>query len=167
MRRTTAALHLLPILVAVDLGTKFWAIQNLADLAQPTVLLPGFALRLVLNPGISWGLFAGSPWLVTLVTAAMTLALAIWFARSTTGRDRAAIACILAGAASNLVDRLVNGAVTDFLSFGNPAAPLFTNNMADVWIGLGVIILFGGALIRARKRSAVVASSPSDGAHGL
>lgn len=155
MRKLTVALYLVPTLVAVDLSAKFWVIQNLGGIAEAVPLAPGLSLRLVSNPGVSFGMFAGSPWPVTLVTAAMTIVLTVWFARSRLERDYLAIGCILAGATSNLIDRLVNGAVTDFLSFGSLDAPLFTNNLADIWITLGVLLLFGGALLDSRKNMAV------------
>lgn len=156
MRKTTVALYAVPILIAVDLAAKVWAIQNMGGLAEAIPLLPGLSLRLMFNPGVSFGMFSGSPWPVTIVTAVMTLALAIWFVRSRTEREYLAIGCIMAGAVSNLVDRLVNGAVTDFLSFGDPSAPLFTNNLADIWITLGVILLFGGSLVDLRTSRVAV-----------
>ncbi|GHA38879.1 lipoprotein signal peptidase [Devosia pacifica] len=161
MRKFTAGLYLVPILIAVDLGAKFWAIQNLGGIAEAVPLAPGLSLRLVSNPGVSFGLFAGSPWPVTLVTAAMTIALMVWFARSRLEREYVAIGSILAGASSNLIDRLINGAVTDFLSFGGLDAPLFTNNLADIWITVGVVILFGGALLELRKTVPVRGNHPS------
>lgn len=150
MRKFTVGLYLVPILVALDLGVKIWATQNLGGMTEAVPLAPGLSLRLVSNPGVSFGLFAGSPWPVTLVTAAMTVGLTAWFARSRSEREYLAIGCILAGAVSNLIDRLVNGAVTDFLSFGSLNAPLFTNNLADIWITVGVVLLFGGSVLRAR-----------------
>lgn len=151
MRKFTAGLYLVPILIAVDLGAKVWAIQNLGGPPEAVPLVPGLSLRLPSNPGVSFGMFAGSPWPVTLVTGAMTMALAVWFYRSRIQREYVAIGCIVAGAASNLIDRLVNGAVTDFLSFGSLQSPLFTNNLAHVWITFGVVLLFGGALHDLRK----------------
>jgi len=147
VKKFTVGLYLIPILVAVDLGTKFWAMQNLSEIAEAIPLAPGLSLHLVSNPGVSFGLFAGSPWPLTLVTTVMTVAFIVWFARSRLKREYVAIGSILAGAASNLIDRLLNGAVTDFLSFGSLDAPLFTNNLADIWITFGVVILFGGAFL--------------------
>ncbi|WP_162783654.1 signal peptidase II [Devosia naphthalenivorans] len=158
MRKAFVALYLIPILVAVDIGTKFWALETMKGFVGAIPLVPGLSLRLVFNPGVSFGLFAGSPWPVALVTAAMTATLVIWFARSKSDREPLAIGCIIAGAASNLIDRLLNGAVTDFLSFGSLDTPLFTNNLADVWITLGVILLFGGALLDRRTTYAATRS---------
>ena len=155
MRKVTVALYVVPILVAADLAAKFWARDALDGVVGPIPLIPGISLRLASNPGVSFGLFAGSPWPVTLVTAAMTAALALWFARAKADWEPLAIGCIMAGAASNLVDRLLNGAVTDFLSFGARDAPLFTNNLADIWITAGVIMLFGSTLLAQRRQSPV------------
>lgn len=150
----TVGLYLIPMLVAVDLGAKSWAIEHL-EVNEVVPLLPGLSLRLLHNTGVSFNLFAGSPWPVTLVTAAMTVGLTIWFQRSRAQMEYLAVGCIMAGAASNLIDRLLNGAVTDFLSFGSRDSPLFTNNLADIWITLGVLVLFGGALLDRRRSDAV------------
>ena len=50
MRKSAAALYLLPILVAVDLGSKFWAIETLTSPTAPVPLIPGLSLRLAFNP---------------------------------------------------------------------------------------------------------------------
>lgn len=150
MKKFTVGLYLIPILVSVDLSAKFWAIQNLRNMSEAVPLATGLSLRLLSNPGVSFGLFAGSPWPVTVVTAAMIVVLTAWFARSRLEREYLALGCILAGATSNLIDRLVNGAVTDFLSFGSLNSPLFTNNLADIWITCGVAVLFVGMLFGSR-----------------
>lgn len=146
------ASYLMPPLLALDLSTKLWTRQSLEMNAWPAPLLPGLSLRFVENPGISFGIMGGSPLAVTLLTGAMIVVLLVWFIRSHVVREQFALGFILAGALANLIDRLVHGSVTDFLAWGPLEAPLFTNNLADIWITLGVIFLFGGMLLKARTR---------------
>lgn len=56
----------------------------------------------------------------------------------------------LGGATGNLIDRLLNNEVTDFISVG--AFPVF--NIADASISIGVVILLLGVWIQERKEKA-------------
>lgn len=60
--------------------------------------------------------------------------------------EATALGLIAGGAAGNIVDRVHQGAVTDFLDFhiGNWHWPTF--NMADVAISIGVALLPAGSL---------------------
>ncbi|MEW1882897.1 signal peptidase II, partial [Rhodococcus sp. NPDC080181] len=59
-----------------------------------------------------------------------------------------ALALILAGALSNVLDRLVDGAVTDYFHTG--WWPTF--NLADIYITCGVVLMIGAALARERAQ---------------
>jgi signal peptidase II len=56
----------------------------------------------------------------------------------------------LGGAVGNLIDRLLNNEVTDFISVGT--FPVF--NIADASISIGVVILLIGVWIQERKDKA-------------
>ncbi|WMT86455.1 signal peptidase II [Pelagibacterium sp. 26DY04] len=143
------ALYLVPGLVGLDLAAKIWALGAL-DVSDPAIaLMPGLSLKLAFNSGVSFGFFSGSPFLVLIVTAVLVLALTIWFFRTSSSLDALALGCIIAGAVSNLADRGVHGAVTDFLAWGPRDSPFFVNNLADIWITAGVLILFGGPMLRS------------------
>lgn len=143
------ALYLVPGLIGLDLATKIWALAVLEASHPAIVLAPGLSLKLVFNPGISFGFFSGSPVLVLIVTTVLVLALTVWFFRTSSSLDALALGCIIAGAVSNLADRGVHGAVTDFLAWGPRGSPFFVNNLADLWITAGVLILFGGPMLRS------------------
>lgn len=71
-----------------------------------------------------------------------SVALAVWIAkRSTAPRERWAYAAILGGALGNVLDRVIRGAVVDWLDFhwsGNHW-PAF--NIADIGISIGAALL--------------------------
>ena len=103
--------------------------------------LPGVLdLTCFRNTGAGFSILAGHTWLLTVISAVLSvlLALALWknFFRRPAGKT--ALALLLAGAVGNLIDRAVFGGVTDmfrtlFISF-----PVF--NVADICVTAGGIL---------------------------
>lgn len=125
-----------------DLSVKAIAAQALPG--RGTVDLPGpLDLRLLFNPGAAFGLGAALPAAAVIVgTGLLVVAVAVyaWHAAptlATTGR--VGLALVLGGAAANLIDRMVDGVVTDYLHTG--WWPTF--NLADIAIvtGAGLLLL--------------------------
>jgi len=101
-----------------------------------------FDYVLVWNTGVSYGLFGDLPlWVLGIVIGAATLALAVWWWRSTQALVRAGLALCIGGALSNAVDRLLYGAVADFFHFHWQAYSFYIFNIADVAITVGVLLL--------------------------
>jgi signal peptidase II len=101
-------------------------------------LVLGIHLTNVRNSGVAFGLLAGAGSLLTIVTFAALVALAVFFA--THARQPLAwlpTGLLLGGALGNLLDRVREGAVTDFIDF--PWWPAF--NVADIAITFGVLSL--------------------------
>ena len=101
-------------------------------------LILGFHLVNFRNTGIAFGLFEdGGALLVVFAVIALT-ALLVFFVRH---RDRPLIwlpvGLLIGGAAGNLIDRIREGAVTDFVD--PPWWPAF--NVADAAITFGVLTL--------------------------
>lgn len=94
-------------------------------------------LQVTHNQGIAFGLQIPSPWQERLIGLALLLvALAAFLQQDT--RDRSlAYGLILGGAMGNLVDRMIDGLVTDYIQIGT--FPFF--NLADSAICLGVGLL--------------------------
>jgi signal peptidase II len=131
-----------------DIGTKELAETALAKSDLP---LGPLNLHLSYNSGIAFGLGdTGPSWVVIASTTALTLALGV-FAWSSTKqsarRNATALGLILGGAAANLVDRVGDSRVTDYIDFG--WWPSF--NFADVSIVAGAIAT--AALVNRRHKS--------------
>ena len=127
---------------ATDLVVKAAAARALAG--RNTVDVPGpLDLRLLFNPGAAFGLGAALPAGTMAVVTGVLVAGLIWYAwraAPSIGRaGRAGLAVLLGGAAANLVDRSLDGVVTDYLHTG--WWPTF--NLADVAIvtGAGLLLL--------------------------
>jgi len=135
-------------ILAADRATKY-AVESLTAEGFRQVLVPGFAALVhSRNTGMAFGLFGGSEtrWFslgLLLVAGAVVLLLA-WLlvtGRSGTPLTGAGLASLAGGAAGNLLDRLLHGAVTDFVELhaGSFYWPAF--NVADAAITVGAVLL--------------------------
>lgn len=106
-----------------------------------------FNVVLFYNRGVSFGLFSSGsayvPYILAAFGLAVTIGLAVWAFRTESPLQKAALAFIVGGAASNVLDRLEEGAVTDFLDFHIGALHWPAFNLADAAIvcGVGVLLL--------------------------
>jgi signal peptidase II len=120
--------------VGADQAAK-WLVRRQAG-ELPFEIGWGVRLRLVSNPGVSFGRLtdAGDVVLVAVAALALGLVLALVIGPA---RYRLGLGLVLGGAVGNLIDRIRFGAVVDFLDV--PWWPTF--NVADVAIVAGVAFL--------------------------
>lgn len=134
---------------AIDIATKLLAVQYLG--ASTMSVVPGVNLSLGFNRGISFGLLTAETslkrWALKLVTLPIIAGLAIFMWRSDDRIERLSCALIIGGAVGNLLDRLDDGAVTDFIDLHARGWHFPTFNLADVAITCGV----SGFLIAALR----------------
>ena len=102
-------------------------------------LAPYLRILHIQNTGAAFGIFKEAGLFFTAVAVVVTLVIIVYTQRLPQGHwwMRIALGMQLGGALGNLVDRLVFGTVTDFISVGNFA--IF--NIADASISLGVALL--------------------------
>lgn len=111
-------------------------------------------LTYVRNTGIAFGQFSGSGALVGLLVLGALAALLWYFlAHLQTPLIWLPAGMVLGGAAGNLVDRVVQGAVTDYVKL--PHWPAF--NLADLSITVGVVLMVVVAELHARSLRRVAA----------
>jgi signal peptidase II len=145
-------------LVAVaDQLSKAWILSLFAEPAdaQHVRSVTGFFnLVLTWNRGVSFGLFNnGSNALVFTAAAAVIVAgLVVWLRRVREPLLAIAIGLVIGGAVGNVVDRLMRGAVVDFLDFHLAGWHWFAFNLADaaICIGVGFMVIDG---LRARREA--------------
>jgi len=110
------------IVVLLDRATKAW-IESRPLNYFPHVVIPNWvSIILSKNPGIAFSFFSNASSmftrLVLIVGSTLIIALIAWLlvaGREATAVNAAGLALLLGGAAGNLTDRIVHGAVTDFL----------------------------------------------------
>jgi signal peptidase II len=121
-----------------DQVTKHVVTSSL-DLGESAHVLGPLDIHHVQNTGIAFGLFGGATPLVVLFTGAALVWMLVFFARSGSRHVLIPVALgfLIGGSASNLLDRVRLGHVTDFLDLG--FWPAF--NLADSFICIGVALL--------------------------
>ena len=80
-----------------------------------------FEVVLVWNKGVSYGLFPQQSYAGQLIIIFFSLIICVWIAKFITNSEiryrSITLILILAGASSNIIDRLIYGAVADFFHF--------------------------------------------------
>ena len=137
MSATARAALVAVVTVALDQAVKA-LVRSTIDRGDAVDLVLGIKIVNVRNSGIAFGMFSGGGAILVIFAIAALAALLIFFARH---RDRPLVwlptGLLIGGAAGNLIDRLRENGVTDFIDF--PAWPAF--NVADVAITFGVLTL--------------------------
>lgn len=133
------------VALVLDQASK-WAILHLLDLPSVgwVVVVPGYLnFALLWNTGVNFGLFAAAGeagrWLLLAIPVLASVALSWWLYRRPGTVNPWGVGLIIGGALGNALDRLVHGAVLDFLNVTVP--PLhnpWAFNVADIWVVLGV-----------------------------
>jgi signal peptidase II len=142
--------------VVLDQASKAWILGFFAERSERVAVLTSF-FNLVLtgNRGMSFGLFNTNATMntaiFTVLAAVIVIALVVWLRRAHNPVIRIALGMIIGGAIGNVVDRLMRGAVVDFLDFHIGAWHWYAFNLADAAICLGVIaLLLDGLLARPK-----------------
>ncbi len=142
------------ITLIFDQITKFGVVQflNLKELGRLDVLPPLVNFRMAWNRGVNFGLFAsdeGTARWILIAVSLLAVGFILWWVR----RDRMGglaqvfAGLLIGGALGNALDRVIYGAVADFLNvtccgYVNP----WSFNVADIAIFVGAfgLVLFSG-----------------------
>ncbi len=129
---------------AADQAHKWYMLGPYAIEAKRRVqVLPFFDWVLAWNEGISYGLLEQNSdlgrWLLIGVGLAASAFFARWLWTSERRLLAVALGLIIGGGLSNVVDRLVHGAVLDTILLHYAGYHWYIFNLADVWIGAGVV----------------------------
>jgi signal peptidase II len=130
------------------------------------VVIPNwFSIALSRNPGIAFSFFSNSSSMLTrvilIVGSVLIIGLIAWLlvaGRDASAANAAGLALLLGGAAGNLTDRIVHGAVTDFLEVWVRflPLPLFnpwpTFNVADAGVTIGALLLLYDVIFQPQKK---------------
>ena len=138
-------------LIFFDLITKY-LIQDNLFLNQSIKINEYFDLVYVQNFGVSFGLFSGyvSHWILILIALIVVILIFYLFIKSDKQLEKLAYFFVIIGALSNIIDRLINSFVVDFilLHYENFYWPAF--NLADIYITIGIIMLIMSFFIKSK-----------------
>ena len=158
----TMLIFLIAVTVLADQLTKAAALSLLSQ-GTAVPVLPSFNLTLGFNEGASFGMMggfmAGKPLLMAALTGALTLAFAVIAFRAQHALERAGFALVVGGALGNIIDRVRQGAVTDFLDLYWRDWHWPTFNVADIAITLGAVLILAASLPLRRRKEPVLDQS--------
>ena len=151
------SLAIATLVLLLDQLSKWSALSNL-KLGITEVVLPFMNWLLLLNPGAAFSFLAQSSgwqrWFFTILGLAASLYI-LWLLRKNQS-DKIlswALSLILGGALGNVLDRIMFGAVVDFidLHYGNWHWPAF--NIADSAISIGAALIVFSELRKSFGKS--------------
>ena len=116
-------------LVGADQAIKFWAVQALEPVGSTPLIPHVVELRFVLNQGMAFSLLSGKQLFLILATSAALLLVAYWLFF---------LILVLGGGIGNLIDRVLNGEVVDYINVLFMRFAVF--NFADICVCVGVAL---------------------------
>ena len=143
---------ILVFFVFCDLITKFF-IKNSFLINESIQLNKFLDIVYVQNYGVSFGFLSGlvSYWILVILGLLVTCLIYYLMIRSKKRLEKLAYFIIITGALSNILDRIINSYVVDFISlhYNNFYWPAF--NLADIYITIGIIMLLISFFIKSEE----------------
>ncbi len=114
-----------------------------------------FNLVLVFNRGVSFGMFAGhnQPLILVVISIIIIMILLAWLWRNSSHMVAIGIGAVIGGAVGNVTDRILYGAVVDFLDFHIAGLHWPAFNIADSFVFIGVVVLSVYSMFFENKKS--------------
>lgn len=138
----------------LDQVTKFVVVQvlDLYSRQYVEVLPPWITFRMAWNQGINFGLMSNPSDVTRWALILLAVAISIWVWRWVRREPHSTIVkisagCLIGGAMGNVLDRILYGAVADFLNMSVPGLDNpYSFNVADIAIFAGAIglVIFAG-----------------------
>ena len=132
-------------LVSFDIFSKVIANNNLLFGQSIDTFIPFIELLLIYNSGIAFGIFDNRGDLASNILLILTILITIYLlwmiANETKDRNKIALSFISSGAIGNVLDRINDGSVTDFLHLKIYNYSFFIFNLADAFITIGATLI--------------------------
>ena len=135
------------VVAAIDQLTKTWAVNALAG--GPIVVIPNVLdFRLTFNTGASFSILSDQGPLLGVVAIGVIIMIMVVLGDASRRIEAVALGLVLGGSLGNLIDRAFrgdgwfDGGVVDFID-----VQVFTNNLADIALFVGVGLLLFAAFV--------------------
>ena len=142
------------LIIAADLITKYIVASGM-ELYSSIPVIPGvFDITYIINDGAAWGILGGRQFLLSAFTVIVIAALIIYAVKKRAlipKLELYSLAMIVGGGIGNLIGRVFDGYVVDFI---NVKAISFLNifNIADIGITVGCFLLIIALLISPQRK---------------
>lgn len=137
------------LLICINALGSYYFGKLLSDGLVISIIPKILNLKYVENTGAAFGILSSKPLLITIFNILILLTLTIYvlikindFYKS---RYLFSIILIISGGFGNIIDRMINGYVTDYFEFAFVSFPVF--NFADIFITVGAFLLIVKLLI--------------------
>ena len=133
------------LLIAIDLAAKYLAKEYLS-FGEAVSLIPILDLLLVFNSGIAFSILDFNNSFLSFGLSLIGLLIVAYlhslYTNEESSINRFSLILIISGALGNILDRLPDGVVTDFLFFHIGNTSFFIFNFADAFISIGAALFF-------------------------
>ena len=133
-------------LILVDLFSKGY-VEDLFQQGDVVNILPFLSITLAFNSGIAFSLLDFNNFFTDYVLLFIGLIITVFLVKLFKQEDnitsKVGLILIISGALGNIIDRTMDGVVTDFLLFFVGNTPFFIFNLADAYISCGAVLYFG------------------------
>ena len=130
-------------LLFLDLFSKYYVSNFISD---SMTLIPFIDLLVTSNTGIAFSLFSSSDQTIKIILIMVTFLALLFlgneFRNAQSSTYKYALILIISGGFGNFFERIIRGAVTDFLHLRIEKYSFFVFNLADLFITLGAVVIF-------------------------
>ena len=127
-------------LIGIDQAIKLWAVNVLQPVGSMPLIPRVVELRFVLNQGMAFSLLSGKQLFLIIATSIALILVAYMLFFRSRGKylQQAAMLLVLGGGIGNLIDRVLNGEVVDYINLLFMRFAVF--NFADICVCVGVAL---------------------------
>ena len=127
-------------LIGIDQAIKLWAVNVLQPVGSMPLIPHVVELRFVLNQGMAFSLLSGKQLFLIIATSIALILVAYMLFFRSRGKylQQAAMLLVLGGGIGNLIDRVLNGEVVDYINLLFMRFAVF--NFADICVCVGVAL---------------------------
>jgi signal peptidase II len=150
---TRIGLLVAALVFASDQLTKYWILRIInLDEREPIQLTPFLDLAMAWNKGVSYGLLTTQlQYLLVALSVIIAAFIFTLLAKATKPLSAACYGLLIGGALGNALDRVLHGAVADFVHLHWGTWSWYIFNVADIAIVAGVAVLLYDAVFESRE----------------
>ena len=160
------------VAIFLDQITKLLVVQNISEGASVEGIRGVFRLTYIENKGAAFGILAEHRWIIMFLSVIAIAAILFYLWRE---KPRSILVClslgmILGGGIGNMIDRILRGAVIDFVEVKLIHFP-YIFNLADAFVCIGCVLLILYLILsevqnkkkQKKQRNAETDAASSDG----
>ena len=130
------------LIVILDQLSKYLAVRDLYG-QEVSEVIPGVLnFHYSENPGAAWGILSDHRWVFLVVSSVAIAGMIAYLFFTRKNKDlllNVALSFFIGGGIGNMIDRIAQGYVVDFLEFGFMDFPIF--NVADSFVTVGAVLI--------------------------